>query len=114
MTSETPDRSQAALAYCPFPDGDSARRIAGQLLSERLIACANIVPNVESVFEYNGEISTAIEVSVLFKTTSARLNACVARLGELHPYDTPAVVGWRCDTAYPATLAWLESTVVKP
>jgi periplasmic divalent cation tolerance protein len=43
----------------------------------------------------------------LFKTTAALLSDAVERLGKLHPYDTPAIVGWCVDAAFPATIAWL-------
>lgn len=99
--------SGAALAWCPFPDRPSAQAAAELLLSERLIACANILPGVTSVYEWEGEVSTGEEVGVLFKTTPACLEALVARLGECHPYDTPAIIGWQSDAAHPQTLQWL-------
>lgn len=101
----------AALAYAPFPDRDSARETAGTLLAERLIACANILAPVESVFEWDGRRASEEEVGVLFKTTAAALVALIERLGELHPYDTPAIIGWHCDAGHPATLEWLGATV---
>jgi len=100
-----------ALAYAPFPDRDNAREIAGILLAEKLIACANILAPVESVFEWKGERASEQEIGVLFKTTGAALDVLIERLGELHPYDTPAILGWHCDAAFPATLDWLETTV---
>lgn len=100
-----------ALVWCPCPDAETAKSIAENLLAENLIACANILPGIESVFEWNGECASAQEVAVLFKTTERLLNRLVDRLGELHPYDTPAILGWHCDSAHPATLAWLESTL---
>jgi periplasmic divalent cation tolerance protein len=100
-----------ALAYAPFPDRDTAREVAGTLLAEKLIACANIIGAVESVFEWEGERASEEEVGVLFKTTAATLDALIERLGELHPYDTPAILGWHCDTGHPATLDWLGATV---
>lgn len=100
-----------AIAYAPFPDRDSAREIAGTLLAEQLIACANIIGGIESVFEWRGGIASEEEVAVLFKTTVAALDRMVARLGELHPYDTPAILGWRCDAGHPATLDWLGATI---
>ncbi|MFA9200877.1 MAG: divalent-cation tolerance protein CutA [Cypionkella sp.] len=99
----------SALVWCPFPDADSAETVAGRLLDERLIACANILAPIRSLYEWNGERSDAQEVPVLFKTDAARLDAAVARIAALHPYDTPAVLGWRCDAAAPATAAWLAA-----
>lgn len=100
-------KAKAALAWCPFPDAESARSVAGTLLEEKLIACANILPQVTSIYEWEGEISTGSEVAVLFKTTDACLEALVSRLGECHPYDTPAIIGWHCEAAHPQTLQWL-------
>ncbi len=102
---------QAALAWCPFPDVETARYVSAQLLKEKLIACANILPGIESVFEFEGRSTTAVEVAVLFKTTFDRLEVMVERLGEIHPYDTPAIVGWNCDAAHPATLGWLNASM---
>lgn len=99
----------AALIWCPFGDVESAEAAAGQLLEERLIACANILPVVRSLYRWNGERGEGSEVAVLFKTRADLVNAAVARLEALHPYDAPAISGWRCDAAGAATLSWLEA-----
>ncbi|QDH36037.1 divalent-cation tolerance protein CutA [Porphyrobacter sp. YT40] len=103
--------SGAALVWCPFPDTESARAAADALLDDRLIACANILPGIESRFVWDGARAVGNEVGVLFKTTSERLEDVVERLGELHPYDTPAVIGWHADASYPATLGWLMGSI---
>jgi len=103
--------SGAALVWCPFPDVDSARAAADALLDDRLIACANILGSIESRFVWDGARATGSEIAVLFKTTPERLDDVVDRLGELHPYDTPAIIGWQADTAHPATFAWLAGSV---
>jgi periplasmic divalent cation tolerance protein len=103
--------SGAALVWCPFPDVESARAAADALLDDRLIACANILGSIESRFVWDGARATGSEVAVLFKTTPERLDDVVERLGELHPYDTPAIIGWQADTAHPATFAWLAGSV---
>jgi periplasmic divalent cation tolerance protein len=84
------------------------------LLDARLIACANILGAVESHFVWDGARASGTETAVLFKTTADLLDICVAQLGLLHPYDTPAIIGWRCDTAHPATLAWLATYCTPP
>jgi periplasmic divalent cation tolerance protein len=77
------------------------------MLEARLVACANILGPIESHFVWQGVRGSASETGVLFKTTAALLRDAVERLGRLHPYDTPAIVGWRADAALPATIAWL-------
>lgn len=99
----------SALIYCPFPDRETARTIAAQLLDEKLIACANILGEVESLYEWNGERGGGTEVGVLFKTHAKKLADAVERIAELHPYDAPAVLGWKCEVAGTETAEWLAS-----
>ncbi|MEO0462547.1 MAG: divalent-cation tolerance protein CutA [Pseudomonadota bacterium] len=106
--------ARVALIYTPLPDVETARTIAGHLLDERLIACANILGAMESVFVWNGKRDSARETAVLFKTDDARLDDAVARLGALHPYDTPAIVAWVCDAAHQETLGWLAAQLGPP
>lgn len=101
----------AAFIWCPFGDAESARHVAGVLVEERLVACANILPGVISVFRWEGRVANEEEVGVLFKTCANRLDAAVARIAELHPYDTPAIAGWRAESAPAAVLDWLSGTV---
>ncbi|MEM7689490.1 MAG: divalent-cation tolerance protein CutA [Pseudomonadota bacterium] len=98
---------RGALIYTPLPDAQSARDIAGALLDEGLIACANILGPVESVFMWQGKRESATECAVLFKTTADRMVRAVGRLGAMHPYETPAIVASMCDAAHPDTLEWL-------
>lgn len=105
------ESQKAALVWCPFPDAEIARQIASTLLKEKRIACANILPAVESVFEWKGAVTSDTESAVLFKTTSEHLEAVITRIGELHPYETPAIMGWLVDETPPATMSWLLGTL---
>lgn len=82
-------------------------RISHSLLDQNLIACANILPRMVSLFAWNGEREEAQETGVLLKTNSAKLDEAIARLAELHPYEEPAILGWLCDAAAPGTANWL-------
>ncbi|GGY91064.1 divalent-cation tolerance protein CutA [Novosphingobium colocasiae] len=96
-----------ALIWCPFPDEAAARAVAGALLDEGLAACANLVPGLTSLFVWNGARDEAREIGMLVKTNAALLDAAVARLGMLHPYEEPAITGWICDAASAGTRVWL-------
>lgn len=100
-----------ALIWCPFPDASSAATAGDALLDEGLVACVNIVPGIESRFVWQGQHSVAQEAGALLKTDAALLASAIARLCELHPYDAPAILGWRCDAATPATTDWLGALV---
>ena len=96
-----------ALIWSPFENEEAAAKAASQLLDERLVACANIVPGLRSLYVWHDERGEASECGALFKTTGALLDRAVARLCEIHPYETPAITGWRVDAVAPATAAWL-------
>jgi periplasmic divalent cation tolerance protein len=101
----------AALIWCPFESEEAAARAAAQLLDEGLIACANILPEMRSLYLWQGERGEARECGALFKTETSLLERAVARLAAIHPYETPAIAGWRADVTPPATAAWLGELV---
>lgn len=96
-----------ALIWCPFASEAEAAAICSRLLDERLIACANILPAMRSLYEWNGERGDARESGVLLKTNAALLERAIRRLEQLHPYDAPAITGWVVDGAGQATTSWL-------
>ena len=98
-----------ALAWCPCPDTRTARELAHSLLDERLIVCANIVPAIQSIYEWNGERGESAEVGLLMKTNVGLLDQVCKRAGDLHPYDAPVVIGWDAEFANPAALDWIAS-----
>lgn len=103
--------AEPALIWCPFPDITAARTAASALLDEGLIACANILGEMQSLYQWHGERGESTETGVLLKTNSLVLERAIARLIELHPYEEPAILGWRCDAAAPGTSAWLGALI---
>ena len=99
--------SEAALIWCPFASEDDAASAAETLLGEGLVACANILPRIRSLYVWQGERGEASECGVLLKTAPALLSRAVERLETIHPYDAPAIVGWNADACGRATAAWL-------
>jgi periplasmic divalent cation tolerance protein len=97
------------LALSTFPDIETARRIARQLVTENLAACANIVPAVESIYRWQDKIENAQETLVFFKTTAARYAAFQDRLKSLHPYDVPEIICFRIADGLPEYLRWVEA-----
>lgn len=101
----------SALVWCPCPDEDTARSLARTLVEEKLAACGNVIGPIHSVFCWRGEVDEVREFGLLLKTDVRLLEQAIARLEQTHPYDEPAVLGWRCDAAGAATQAWLGALV---
>lgn len=97
----------SALIYCPFPDEDTARTIGRALVEEGLVACINIGGAIRSIYAWQGAVAEGDEIAAILKTDGKLLEPAIARLEVLHPYDSPAILGWHCDAAGSATQQWL-------
>jgi len=101
---------QETLLVCStFPEVETARRIAQQLVTENLAACANIIPAVESIYRWQDKIENAQEILVFFKTTSPRYAAFQDRLKSLHPYEVPEIICLRIADGLPEYLRWVSA-----
>ena len=80
------------LLYVTCANKDEAKLIARVLVEERLIACANILGKMTSIYRWEGAVAEDDEIAVLLKTRR-NLEVCVTeRVKELHSYDVPCVI----------------------
>lgn len=93
-----------------WPDVESARAAARKLVEEKLAACGNLVPGIESIYRWQGNIETSSEVLVIFKTTAARYPALEARIRELHSYEVPEILSLPVGAGLPAYLRWVAES----
>jgi periplasmic divalent cation tolerance protein len=94
-----------------LPDRESANRLGGRLVEERLAACAQVVGPVSSVYWWQGEVETAAEWYCYLKTTAERVPALVARIRELHPYETPEIIALPVVEGDAGYLKWIGESV---
>lgn len=103
------DDPAAVLVLTTWPaDRDAAP--LGVLVEERLAACVNVLPEMESTYRWHGRVERERERQVNVKTTEPRLEALTARLLAVHPYEVPELLVLRVDTAAAAYLAWLRAS----
>jgi periplasmic divalent cation tolerance protein len=99
------------IVLTTFGGEDDAARITRTLLEERLIACANLIPQARSLYAWQGAIRDERETLVVMKTRKQDWTALLSRLHELHPYETPECVAVRIAAGAPKYLAWLEAAL---
>jgi periplasmic divalent cation tolerance protein len=104
---------EAVTVFSTFPDVETARRIVRTFVEERLIACGNLVPAVESIYRWKGAVETNNEVFVVMKTERPRYDALERRLKELHPYEVPECVMLRVTDGLPDYLRWITESVLE-
>ena len=93
------------------PDLKSARKLARAALTARLVACANLVPRLESHYWWQGKLESAAEVLMLMKTVRSRLSALEQLIRKQHPYDTPEFLVLPIDRGTRRYLDWVQASV---
>jgi len=109
MNSELGDLRVAYISCCELSE---AERIGRALVGERLAACVNLLPGLRSLFWWQGRIEETTEIILIAKTSTANMEAVVARVRSLHSYSTPCVVFLPVVGGNPAFLDWLRSEMV--
>jgi periplasmic divalent cation tolerance protein len=100
-----------AVVLVTAPDLRTARALAGSALNARLVACANLVPRLESHYWWRRKIERSAEVLLIFKTVRTRLRPLEQLILKEHPYDTPEILALPLDQGTPRYLAWLAENV---
>jgi len=98
---------KAIFVYMTAASETEAQRIAEAVVTERLAACANILPGMTSVYRWEGKIQKEKEVVVIFKTREELFPSLEARIKELHSYDTPCIVALPVTAASKDYLQWI-------
>lgn len=81
-----------AAIYSTTGNIEDAKKIARLLVEEKLVACVNILPKIESVYRWQGKIEEDSECVLIAKTTDKNVDKAIQKIQELHPYDVPDIV----------------------
>lgn len=90
---------------------EEGRRLARLLVERRLAACVNLIPNLVSIYLWQGAVEEAAEVLLVMKTTAETLPALEAAIRELHSYEVPEFVVLNVESASQPYLDWLVGSV---
>lgn len=97
------------LIYMTAADTAQARAICEALVAERLVACANLLGPIQSVYWWDGAVQHGDEVAVVMKTRTALVDQVSARIAELHDYDCPCVVAVDITGGHGPFLDWISA-----
>jgi periplasmic divalent cation tolerance protein len=100
---------QIVLSTCA--DREEAERIAQALVEQRLAACVNILPGVQSVYRWQGAVEIGVEVLMLIKTSPAHLGKVQSTIAALHSYEVPEFLVLPISAGSEAYLAWLGASL---
>ena len=97
------------FAYITTRDTEEARRIGKILVTERLAACVNILPGMESHYWWKGKVESAREAVLIAKTRADLREDLLRRVRELHEAETPCVVFLPVTGGNPDYLQWIAT-----
>lgn len=95
------------IVLCTFPDIQTAREIGSGIVAEGFAACVNLLPQVESIYLWKGQMHSENEVLAIFKLRADLFGTLEAALSERHPYEVPEIVGVAVDAVNGAYLEWV-------
>jgi periplasmic divalent cation tolerance protein len=96
-----------SIVLVTAPNLKTARALARAALQARLIACANLIPKIESHYRWRGKIESGAEVLLVLKTQKPKLAALERLVLARHPYDTPEFIVLPLSAGSKKYLAWL-------
>jgi periplasmic divalent cation tolerance protein len=104
--------SDAIMVLMTAGSREEAARLADILVVARLAACVQILPEIESVYHWKGNVERAPEILLLAKTTEANFTSLEAAVRALHSYETPEIIALPITAASAPYLEWLTANVV--
>ena len=99
--------SDAIVVFMTASNGEEAARLADMLVGAHLAACVQILPEMESVYRWQGKIERAAEILLIAKTTQSKFEELEREVRALHSYDTPEIIAVPVVAGSARYLEWL-------
>jgi periplasmic divalent cation tolerance protein len=101
--------TQLIVTFCSCPGKDTAEKIAQLLVEGNLAACVNILPNMTSIYSWQGKIETAEEYLLIIKSSTQGYQAIENSIRNHHPYELPEIIAVSVEHALPEYINWILS-----
>jgi len=99
------------VIFITCPTDKEAKKIAGELLHQKKVACVNIIPRVDSFFWWQGKIDSAKEVLLVAKSEAKLLKSIVKLVLSLHSYKVPEIIALPIIGGHKEYLKWISKNV---
>ena len=99
------------LVYITVGNEPEAIKLAKLALQKKLVACANLYPEVKSIFEWKKELKIEKESILIFKTTEEKFKKLEDLVLKNHTYETPCVLKLPITEGHKNFLDWIEETL---
>nr|XP_016925565.1 protein CutA homolog [Drosophila suzukii] len=110
-SGESYQAGSSSVAFVTTPDRESARKLARSIIDQKLAACVNIVPNIESIYMWEGKVTEDNEYLMMVKTRTNRIDELSKFVRENHPYCVAEVISLPIQNGNPPYLDWIAQSV---
>lgn len=100
--------SNIKLAYVTCKNNKEANQIASKLINNNLIACANIISNVQSIFKWKNKLTKNKETILIAKTKKSKTKNIMSIVSEIHSYENPCIVFFDIKEGSKQFLTWVN------
>uniref|UniRef100_A0A8C4Q6X3 CutA divalent cation tolerance homolog n=1 Tax=Eptatretus burgeri TaxID=7764 RepID=A0A8C4Q6X3_EPTBU len=109
--SPPPPPGTVSAAYVTCPNEEVARKLAKGLVEGKLAACVNIIPQIKSIYEWQGQIEEDSEVLMMLKTRTTKIPQVTQYVKTYHPYEVCEVISHPIQDGNPDYLSWVTTVV---
>ena len=102
------DHAPAIIIFITAPSLEEAQNIATALVEEKLVACGNIIPQIRSIYWWEGKVCKDDEVMLVSKTRRSLFTTVINRVKSLHSYEVPEIISFPISEGSPEYLSWIE------
>ncbi|KAH8387212.1 hypothetical protein KR093_005575 [Drosophila rubida] len=111
MADETYTAGSSSVAFVTTPDKESAKKLAHGIIERKLAACVNIIPQIESIYMWEGKVNEDNEYLMMIKTRTTRIDELSKFVRENHPYSVAEVISLPIQAGNLPYLNWISQTV---
>ena len=101
--------NEVLVAFCTFPDAETAGKAVRELVQQRFVACGNIIPQIHSIYLWHDTVESNEEVLAIMKLEAGRYPEFETKLKSLHPYEVPEIIAFPVTNGLPSYLEWVTA-----
>ena len=101
--------SKHLVVFVTTPSEDIGEQIGRTLVEAQLAACVNLLPEIRSIYTWEGEVCNEAEVMMVIKTQASLFDALAESIQSLHPYEVPEIIALPIIAGSENYLAWIEA-----
>jgi periplasmic divalent cation tolerance protein len=104
--------SEVIVVFITTANREEAARLADMLVGSRVAACVQILPEIESVYRWKGQVQREAEVLLLAKSTRDKFDELERQIRAIHSYETPEILAVEAAAISEPYRKWLEESTL--